>query len=119
MTPADLQASDHTAVDKALVILDSAHVDHLLIRGEDGRCAGLVTRADLDRYRAQPWYTQQTRLRDLEHGHDTGPFPGPDTPAATVADTMRTRGLDACPVVDADGYALGVITTARLHTPSA
>ena len=114
MAPADLQASDHTAVDKALVILDSAHVDHLLIRGEDGRCVGLVTRADLDRYRAQPWYTQRTRLRDLEHGHDTGPFARPDTPAATAADTMRARGLDAWPVVDADGYALGVITTERL-----
>jgi hypothetical protein len=28
---------------------------------------------------------------------------------------MRTRGLDACPVVDADGYALGVITIGRLR----
>lgn len=119
MSPADLQASDYTAVDKALVILTSAHVDHLLIRGEDGRCVGLVTRADLDGYRAQPWYTQQTRLRDLEHGHDTGPFPRPDTPAATVAATMRARGLEACPVVDADGYALGVITAGRLRALSA
>jgi CBS-domain-containing membrane protein len=119
MVPADLQASDHTAVDKALVILASAHVDHLLIRGEDGRCVGLVTRADLDGYRTQPWYTQQTRLRDLEHGHDTGPFARPDTPAATAVATMRARGLDVWPVVDADGYALGVITAERLRALSA
>ncbi|MEY9841184.1 CBS domain-containing protein [Streptacidiphilus sp. EB103A] len=119
MVPAELQASDHTAVDKALVILNSAHADYLLIRGEDGHCVGLITQADLDAYRAQPWYTQQTRLRDLEHGHDTGPFAHPDTPASTAAATMQARGLNTWPVVDADGYALGVITTAQLRTPAA
>lgn len=116
MLAADLQTSDHTTVDKALDILNSAHVQHLLIRGEDGRCVGLIARADLDDYRTQPWYSQQTRLRDLDHGHDHGPFATPDTPAATATTTMRARGLDAWPVVDADGYALGVITAERLRT---
>lgn len=117
MIPVELQVSDHTAVDKALVILHSAHVDRLLIRAEDGRCAGLVTYADLDAYRSQPWYSQTTRLRDLEHPR--GPFAGPDTPAATVAATMREHGADAWPVVDSDGFALGIIVTdAAPGTPS-
>ncbi|MFJ2648285.1 CBS domain-containing protein [Streptomyces sp. NPDC087420] len=109
MTPADLQVSDHTTVDKTLSILHSAHADHLLVRGEDGRCTGLVTPADLDLYRTQPWYTQQTRLRDLPPAGS--PFAGADMPASTVATTMRAHGVTAWPVIDPEGFALGIITT--------
>jgi CBS domain-containing protein len=111
MAPADLQVSDHTAVDKALDIMHSAHVEHLLIRGDDGRCVGLVTRGDLSGYVSQPWYSQQTRLRDL--ARPDGPFAHPDTPTAAVDETMATRGVDAWPVVDTDGFALGVVTSDR------
>ncbi|MEZ0094375.1 CBS domain-containing protein [Streptacidiphilus sp. EB129] len=113
MTPADLQVSDHTAVDKAMAILHSAHVEHLLIRGDDGRCVGLVTGAQLDRYRSQPWYGQHSRLRDVDH--DSGPFARPDMSAHSAAAAMRARALNAWPVVDDDGFALGIITEERLR----
>ncbi|WP_370095307.1 CBS domain-containing protein [Streptacidiphilus sp. MAP12-20] len=113
MIPADLQVSDHTAVDKALSILHSAHIDHLLIRGDDGRCVGLVTRDQLAGYLSQPWYGQHSRLRDIEH--DGGPFARADMSAAAAAAVMKARDLSAWPVVNDDGFALGVITEERLR----
>jgi CBS-domain-containing membrane protein len=117
MVPAELQVSDHTAVDKALDILHSAHVDYLLVRSEDGRCAGVVTQADLAPYSSQPWYSQQTRLRDLTRAR--GPFASPEMAATAAAVAIHESGLQAWPVVDADGYALGVLTAERLRPPSA
>ncbi|WP_042388109.1 CBS domain-containing protein [Streptacidiphilus melanogenes] len=112
MVPADLQVSDHTVVDKALDILHSAHVEHLLVRGDDGHCVGLVTRDDLSGYLSQPWYSQHTRLRDLVRPLE--PFAHPDTPIDAVAEAMRDHGAHVWPVVDADGFALGVITAEQL-----
>lgn len=37
-------------------------------------------------------------------------------PAAEVAADMRERSLAALPVVDDDGYAVGIVTAARLQT---
>ncbi|WP_042424275.1 CBS domain-containing protein [Streptacidiphilus anmyonensis] len=112
MVPADLQVSDHTAVDKALDILHSAHVDHLLVRADDGHCVGLVTRDDLSGYVSEPWYSQRARLRDLARPLE--PFAHPDTPLDAVARAMREHDVRVWPVVDADGFAVGVITAEQL-----
>jgi CBS domain-containing protein len=112
MTPPGLQVSDHTAVDKALDVLGSAHVDHLLVRNDYGRCAGVVTLAQLERYRSQPWYTQDIRIRDIAFTRE--PFGRPDLSAAAAAEVMRARGIAAWPVVDTDGSAVGVVTLERI-----
>ncbi|MGW1888701.1 CBS domain-containing protein [Streptomyces sp. NPDC002004] len=105
------QVGDDTELDVALSVLVGAGVDHLLVRDDDGRCSGLVTRAELNANRAGSWFREETRLRDI--GHDRGPFTAADT-ALGVADTaMRDRMLRASPVVDVHGYALGVLTSPR------
>ncbi|WP_276209659.1 CBS domain-containing protein [Streptomyces albus] len=48
--------------------------------------------------------------------HDHSPFARPAMPAAEVAADMRERSLAALPVVDDDGYAVGIVTAARLQT---
>ena len=112
MTPPELQVSDHTAVDKALDVLDSAHIDFLLVRNDYGRCAGVVSLAQLDHYRSQPWYTQDIRIRDIAFTRK--PFARPDLAAAAAADVMRARGITAWPVVDADGSTIGAVTLERI-----
>ncbi|MEW1773334.1 CBS domain-containing protein [Streptomyces sp. NPDC086777] len=101
------QVDDHMAVDVALSVLIGARVPHLLLQDEDGRCAGLVTRAQLTAHRGGSWFSDRTRLRDIPL--DRGPF---TASAATLGDAeaaMRVRILNVSPVVDDHGYALGVL----------
>ncbi|MFI9245479.1 CBS domain-containing protein [Streptomyces sp. NPDC053086] len=101
------QVDEHMTVDVALSVLIGARVAHLLLQDEDGRCTGLVTRAQLAAHRGGHWYTDRTRVRDIPL--DRGPF----TSSATILDdaeaAMRIRTLDVSPVVDDQGYALGVL----------
>ena len=111
MTAAGPQLPDDTEIDVALSVLAGAGVDHLLVRDDDGMCSGLVTRADLAAHRAGSWFREETRLRDIVH--DRGPFTAADTALGTADGAMRDRMLGASPVVDAQGYALGVLTRAH------
>lgn len=113
LAPPDLQIGDDTIVDSALDVLNGAHVDYLLVRADDGRCAGLVTRAQLAPYRARSWYTERIRLRDIVH--DRGPYPGPGASLAAAISAMHARSLPALPVLDEDGSAVGVLTLATLR----
>jgi CBS-domain-containing membrane protein len=113
MAPPELQVSDHTAVDKALDVLGGAHVGYLLVRNDEGRCAGVVTAAQLDRYRSQTWYVQDTRIRDIAFTRE--PFARPELTAAVAAVVMRARGITAWPVVDSEGSAIGVVTPERIE----
>ncbi|MET9142801.1 hypothetical protein [Streptomyces sp. NPDC004042] len=101
------QVDDHMAVDVALSVLIGARVQHLLLRDEDGRCAGLVTRAQLAGHRGGSWFSDRTRLRDIPL--DRGPFTPSRSSLSEAEATMRGRTLDASPVVDEHGYALGVL----------
>ncbi|MFF1794064.1 CBS domain-containing protein [Kitasatospora sp. NPDC058263] len=103
-----LQISDDATADKAMDILLSSGADHLLVRDEDGRCAGLLTRLHLAPFQARSWYTERTPVRDILH--DRGPFATADMLAAAATEAMRARGLDAWPVVDHDGHAIGLLT---------
>ncbi|MHC3470099.1 CBS domain-containing protein [Streptomyces sp. 7R007] len=102
-----LQADDHMAVDVALSVLIGARVPHLLLRDEDGRCAGLVTRAQLTAHRGASWYRDRARLRDIPY--DRGPFTSSAAALGDAEAAMRTRALEVSPVVDEHGYALGVL----------
>ncbi|MFI0815015.1 CBS domain-containing protein [Streptomyces sp. NPDC021098] len=116
MSPPGPQAGDDMFVDVALSVLAGARADHLLVRDEDGRCAGLVARAQLSAHRGASWYTEETRLRDIPH--DRGPFTSPVTAVGEAERRMRERALRASPVVDEDGYALGVLALAPLISPA-
>ncbi len=108
MTSPGPQVGDDMTLDVALSVLIGAGVGHLIVRSEDGRCAGLVTRAQLTAYRSGTWYAEDTQLRDIVH--DRGPFTLSEASLSEAECAMRHRGLDASPVVDEDGYILGVLT---------
>ncbi|WP_406208220.1 CBS domain-containing protein [Kitasatospora sp. NBC_01560] len=103
----DLQISDDVMVDTAMDILRTSGADHLLVRDDDGRCAGLLTRLHLAPFQARSWYTERTAVRDIVL--DRAPFATADMPAATAAAAMRSRGLDAWPVVDREGRVIGLL----------
>ncbi|WSA97456.1 CBS domain-containing protein [Streptomyces sp. NBC_01795] len=107
MTTPGPQAHGDMSVDVALSVLSSARAAHLLIRDEDGRCTGLVTAAQLAAHRSGTWYTDRTRLHDI--AHDRGPFIAAATSVHEAERAMRARELGTSPVIDPDGYALGVL----------
>ncbi|WP_328954393.1 CBS domain-containing protein [Kitasatospora purpeofusca] len=104
----ELQISEDIMVDIAMDVLQSSGADHLLVRDDDGRCAGLLTRLHLAPFQARSWYTERTPVRDIVL--DRAPFATADMPAATAAAAMRARGLAVWPVVDHDGHAIGLLS---------
>ncbi|MFB8062445.1 CBS domain-containing protein, partial [Kitasatospora purpeofusca] len=46
----ELQISDDVMVDVAIDILSSSGADHILVRDDDGCCAGLLSRAHLAQF---------------------------------------------------------------------
>ncbi|MFD9607499.1 CBS domain-containing protein [Streptomyces sp. NBC_01224] len=113
MIAPDLQISDHVSIDRALDVLRGSRTQYVLIRDDAGRCAGIITLDQLTAHAAQPWYAEDTRVRDI--AHDSGPFAHPGMPASEAAAAMRERSLTILPVVDEDGFAVGILTTARLQ----
>ncbi|WP_051942970.1 CBS domain-containing protein [Streptacidiphilus rugosus] len=107
MTRPDLQISDDVTVDAAMDILHSSGADHVLVRDDEGRCAGLLTRQHLTPFRSRSWYTERTPVRNAPL--DRAPFATTDMAADTAAAHMRSRGLASWPVVDHDGHAVGLL----------
>ncbi|MFJ1758264.1 CBS domain-containing protein [Kitasatospora sp. NPDC088134] len=103
----ELQISDDVTADTAMDILHGSGADHLLVRTDDGRCAGLLTRLHLAPFQTRSWYTERTPVRDIVH--DRAPFATAGMPAADAFAAMRARGLTAWPVVDHDGHAVGLL----------
>ncbi|MGW7436896.1 CBS domain-containing protein [Streptomyces sp. NPDC054849] len=111
MEAAGPQVCDDMTVEVALSVMASARAGHLLVCDEDGLCTGLVTPAQLAAVRDSDAYTDRVRLRDVLG--DRGPFASPATTRAEAEHAMRYRRLDALPVVDEQGGALGVLALAR------
>ena len=108
MTHPELQISDDVMLDVAIHILHSSGADHLLVRDDDGRCAGLLTRLHLAPFQARSRSAARTPVRDI--AFDRAPFATADMPAATAAAAMHTRGLAVWPMVDHDGHAIGLLS---------
>ncbi|MFI8186655.1 CBS domain-containing protein [Actinacidiphila glaucinigra] len=111
MDTAGPQVCDDMTVEVALSVMASARVGHLLICDDDGLCTELVTQAQLTAVRDSSAYTDRVQLRDILD--DRGPFTSPVTTMAEAEHAMRYRRLDALPVVDEQGSALGVLALAR------
>lgn len=111
MEAAGPQVCDDMTVEVALAVMASARADHLLVCDEDGLCTGLVTQSQLAAIRDSAAYTDRVRLRAVLG--DRGPFASPATTMAEADHAMRYRRLDALPVVDEQGSALGVLALAR------
>lgn len=114
MDSCDYQIADDSTVDQADDVLRSAHIDYLLVRGHDGRCEGLVTRAELHPFLTPPWSTERTAISTTKH--QRGPFAWPTLGLALAARVMRIRRLTVWPVIDDDGYLLGILTAVRTAT---
>ncbi|MFF3604443.1 CBS domain-containing protein [Streptomyces sp. NPDC002463] len=52
-------------VEVALAVMSGARTGRLVVRDDDGRPTGLVTRAQLNGFRATSAYTDRVQLRDL------------------------------------------------------
>lgn len=111
MEPCDYQITDDSTVDQANDVFRSADVEYLLVRDHDGRCEGLVTRAGLRPFLTRSWYTELATISITSH--QRGPFAWPTMGLALAALTMRIKHLAVWPVVDEDGYILGVLTADR------
>ncbi|MFE7188105.1 CBS domain-containing protein [Kitasatospora sp. NPDC057541] len=111
MEPCDYRIADDSIVDQADDILRGAHLDYLLVRGHDGRCEGLVTRTGLHPFLARSWSTDRTAISATSH--QRGPFAWPTMGLALAALAMRIKHSAVRPVVDEDGYILGVLTADR------
>ncbi|MER5352041.1 CBS domain-containing protein [Kitasatospora sp. NPDC002551] len=112
MDPCEYQIADDSTVDQANDIFRGADVEYLLVRGHDGRCEGLVTRTGLHPFLARSWYTERTAISATSH--QRGPFAWPTMGLALAAVTMRVKHLVVWPVVDEDGYILGVLRADRV-----
>ncbi|MGW7333700.1 CBS domain-containing protein [Streptomyces sp. NPDC054840] len=111
MEAAGPQVCDDMTVEVALAVMAGARAGRLLVCDEDGLCTGLVTRDRLAAVRDSAAYTDQVRLRDLLG--DRGPVTTPVTTMTEAEHAMRYRRIDALPVVDDQGSALGVLALAR------
>ncbi|MFF7643380.1 CBS domain-containing protein [Streptomyces canus] len=111
MQTAGPQVCDDMTVEVALSVMASDRTGHLLVCDNDGVCTGLLTRAQLTGARDSSVYTDRVQLRDILVA--PGPFASPVTPLTEAEHAMRYRRLDALPVVDEHGNALGVLALAR------
>ncbi|MBP0454484.1 CBS domain-containing protein [Kitasatospora sp. RG8] len=111
MVPCDYQIADDNTVDQAIAILRGADIEYLLVRDHDGRCEGLVTRTGLHPSLDLPLCTERTAISATSH--QRGPFAWPTMGLALAAIAMRVKHLAVWPVVDEDGYILGVLTADR------
>ncbi|AEM88259.1 CBS domain-containing protein [Streptomyces violaceusniger] len=111
MNTAGPQVCDDMTVEVALSVMASARTGHLLVCDDSGLCIGLVTQAQLTAARDGSTYTDRLQLRDILG--DRGPFTSPVTTMAEAEHAMRYSHVDALPVVDEHGSALGVLALAR------
>jgi CBS domain-containing protein len=115
MSHPELYAADDLTVSNALMCLHAAAASHLLVLDADGRCRGLVTASQLATHQTrEPWYLRRTRIIEIELVQ--APFATPGMSAADATALMHTRGVDVLPVVDDDGYPVGVVTGHQLDT---
>jgi CBS-domain-containing membrane protein len=112
MEPCEYQIADDSPVDRADDILRSAHVGYLVVRGHDGRCAGLVTSLGLRERPGRSRAVERTTVRDVIS--QRGPFAWPSMALRMAAFTMRIKCLSVWPVIDDDGYVLGIVTAERV-----
>ncbi|GAA3006718.1 CBS domain-containing protein [Streptomyces fulvorobeus] len=111
MDTAGPQVCDDMTVEVALSVMASARTGHLLVCDDSGRCVALVTRAQLTAAHDGSAYSDRVQLRDILG--DRGPFTSPVTTMAEAGHMMRYNQVDALPVVDEHGSALGVLALAR------
>ncbi|GAA2073898.1 CBS domain-containing protein [Streptomyces albiaxialis] len=110
MDTTGLRVCDDMTVEVALSVMAGARTGHLLVCDDSGLCTGLVTQDQLTAVRDSSAYTDRVQLRDVLG--DRGPFTSPATAMAEAQHAMRYRRLEALPVVDEHGSALGVLALA-------
>ncbi|MGW6711155.1 CBS domain-containing protein [Streptomyces globisporus] len=111
MDTAGLQVYDDMTVEVALSVMASARTGHLLVCDDSSLCIGLITHARLTAFRESPAYSDRVQLRDIFR--DRGPFTSPWATMAEAGHMMRHSDVDALPVIDEHGSALGVFALAR------
>ncbi|MFJ1804530.1 CBS domain-containing protein [Streptomyces sp. NPDC088180] len=111
MDTAGPQVCDDMTVEVALSVMTSARTGHLLVCDDNGLCTGLVTHTQLAAVRDGSKYSDRVRLRDILRS--LGLFTSPVTTMAEAGHMMRHSNVEALPVVDEHGSALGVFALAR------
>ncbi|MEU5717172.1 CBS domain-containing protein [Streptomyces sp. NPDC020403] len=111
MDTAGPQVCDDMTVEVALSVMAGARTGRLLVCDDSGLCIGLVTHARLAAVRESSAYSDRVQLRDILR--DRGPFTSPLTTVAEAGHMMRHSDVDALPVIDEHGSALGILALAR------
>ncbi|WP_031097522.1 CBS domain-containing protein [Streptomyces sp. NRRL S-15] len=111
METAGPQVCNDMTVEVALSVMASARTGHLLVCDDSGLCIGLVTQSQLAAVRDGSAYSDRVQLRDILG--DRGPFTSPVTTMVEAGHMMCHSEVDALPVVDEHGSALGVLALAR------
>lgn len=107
MDAAGPRVCDDMSVEVALSVMTAACADRLVVCDQDDQGTGLVTQTELAAARDSSAYTDRVRLRDILGDH--APFTSPVATMAEAEHAMCPRRLDALPVVDEQGKALGVL----------
>ncbi|MGX1855453.1 CBS domain-containing protein [Streptomyces sp. NPDC055299] len=105
------QVCDDMTVEVALAVMASDRTGHLLVCDSGGLCTGLVTQTQLTAARDSSAYTDRVQLRDILG--DRAPFTSRVTTMTEAQNAVRYSRLDALPVIDEHGTALGVLPLAR------
>jgi len=106
----DYQITDDRTAEQADDVLRGIHADYLPVRTHDGRCEGLVTRAGLRPFLHPSGSAEQT-VGDT--AHQRGPFAWPALGLVLAIRVMDIMRWTVWPVIDDDGYLLGVLTADR------
>ncbi|WP_051732382.1 CBS domain-containing protein [Kitasatospora phosalacinea] len=110
MDACDYQIADDRTAEQADDVLRGAHVDYLPVRGHDGRCEGLVTRAGLRPFLRLSGSAERA-VSDT--AHQRGPFAWPALGLVLAIRVMGIMRWTVWPVTDDDGYLVGVLTANR------
>ncbi|MEV8100443.1 CBS domain-containing protein [Kitasatospora sp. NPDC085879] len=112
MEPCGPRITAGASIEQADRLLTDTGATCLLVCTDDDRCQGLVTPASLAPFLACTWYTAHSRVSDAMR--QCGPFAWPTLALSLAAMTMHVKRLDPWPVVDDDGYLLGVLSRTRV-----
>jgi CBS domain-containing protein len=113
MTSPVICVTDGMCLGDALRTMVNAHRRHLVVVDADGRCRGVLA----DRAVAAAWAHNPDALGVTPVASVLDPDPalvGESTNLAAVASRMRSAGVDAVAVVDAEGRPVGIVTGSDL-----
>lgn len=106
MTPAPLTVPAHLDHFEAFKLMKDRRIRHLVVQGDDGRIAGVVTETDFVRHLGVDFYLRPKDVRSVMAPVVTA---AEDAPLADIL-TLLARPNIFCVVIERQGRAIGILT---------